>query len=250
MCYFGAGLNTDTSTQLKQLLNLHTFNNNTEILNITGEFLKNINSNSWAKDGITMNSANKIFPSVEFDIRASYRRILSVTFNTTEQALNFSNSATLAANAINSWVAANTNNKINNLIDEKSLTKETRLVLVNTLYFKGSWQMTFDGDAQQEEFNLTNGRTARVTMMQFRSAKMLRVQNQPNGLQARTCEMLFNGSRLAMTIILPDRSLQEVERNLSAATLNVILGQQNLSLNNTRLKVIKMNRFFKKLTLF
>ena len=46
---------------------------------------------------------------------------------------------------INKWVAQKTQQKIQNLLSLGSLNNLTRLVLVNAIYFKGDWQLPFEG---------------------------------------------------------------------------------------------------------
>jgi serpin B len=187
--------------------------------------MQNINSNLWGGD-VVINSANKIFPSDKaFGLQQTYKDALQVYFNTSETTLNYSNPK-LSADTINEWIASKTNNKIKNLIDANSLREDTRLVLVNTLYFKGSWQIRFD-NSTREDFNLSNGETKKVDMMYFTLKKRFKVLERPNGLRARTCELLYNGTNLAMTIILPDDNLADVEKNLTAETLNIILQDNN-----------------------
>ena len=44
-----------------------------------------------------------------------------------------------ARQIINAWVEKETNEKIKNLIPDKVLTQDARLVLTNAIYFKGDW---------------------------------------------------------------------------------------------------------------
>jgi serpin B len=62
-----------------------------------------------------------------------------------------------ARNEMNQWVMNNTNNKIEELIDNRSIDKLTRLVLINAIYFKAKWKYEFPEDkTRQMLFNHPN----------------------------------------------------------------------------------------------
>ena len=65
---------------------------------------------------------------------------------------------------INEWVANQTNNKINKVVDQ--LPASTHLVGVNTVYFKGQWMEPFGTEFTREaDFKVTQEETIRVLMM-------------------------------------------------------------------------------------
>lgn len=68
-------------------------------------------------------------------------------------------------NKINKWVRNRTNQLIPKLLDEK-LDKNTRLALINTLYFKADWQQQFLAELTgKSNFWLDNGSSEKVDMM-------------------------------------------------------------------------------------
>jgi serine protease inhibitor len=68
-----------------------------------------------------------------------------------------------AINTINDWVAKNTNGRIKQIVSE--LTPEEILVLVNAIYFKGTWAKAFDPKlTSAREFFLSSGGTERLMM--------------------------------------------------------------------------------------
>jgi serpin B len=78
------------------------------------------------------------------------------------QALNFSSPASLTT--INSWVATKTDNKITNLLS--TLSPENIMVLINAIYFNGTWQYAFNpADTRDNTFYLSNGTTSSVPFM-------------------------------------------------------------------------------------
>ena len=78
------------------------------------------------------------------------------------QSLNFSSPASLTT--INSWVAAKTDNKITNLLS--TLNPANIMVLINAIYFNGTWQYAFNPmDTHDNTFFLSNGTTTSVPFM-------------------------------------------------------------------------------------
>jgi serpin B len=68
-----------------------------------------------------------------------------------------------AVTTINDWVSKNTNGRIEKIVSE--LTPEEFLVLVNAIYFKGSWTKAFDPKlTAAREFYLTSGGAQRQMM--------------------------------------------------------------------------------------
>ncbi|CAM0874650.1 unnamed protein product [Alopecurus aequalis] len=59
---------------------------------------------------------------------------------------------------INSWVARATNSLIDSILGEGSVTRDTRVVLGNAIYFKGMWEQPFDKRSTQKgPFRLLHG---------------------------------------------------------------------------------------------
>lgn len=67
---------------------------------------------------------------------------------------------------MNSWAENSTNGLINGILPSGSLDEETKLVLINALYFKGTWDQKFDPSmTKTENFNLLNGQVVQVPFM-------------------------------------------------------------------------------------
>ena len=80
----------------------------------------------------------------------------------TAQALDFSSPS--AINTINSWVAKKTENKIPTIL--QSLDPSAEMVLVNAIFFNGSWLNAFKpGDTQDAPFYFPNGSSVSVPFM-------------------------------------------------------------------------------------
>lgn len=118
-----------------------------------------------------------------------------------------------AANEINGWVEKNTRNKITNLLQPSALSSDTRLVLVNALYFKGDWNKPFREEKNSEEkFTISKKDEVTTTFM----------NGQITTWYYKDClkeiiEIPYANRDYSMMIILPKnyRKLKWVERFLS-----------------------------------
>jgi len=101
------------------------------------------------------------------------------------------------------------------------VTNETRLVLVNALYFLGRWQRPFEASATRPApFHLTPALARDVpTMHQTGSFRYLA----RGGLKA--LELPYEGGGLALLVVLPDAvdGLPAVEGSLDAGALDALV---------------------------
>jgi serpin B len=132
--------------------------------------------------------------------------------------VDFRHAADAARVAINQWIAQRTRKKIRDLIPSGGLNAETRLVLVNAVYFKGTWMAQFRRAATRAApFHLEVGGTVQVPLMYQR--EYIRYV-QVAGYQA--VDLVYEGADLSMLVLLPDRKgeLRDLEETLSAQMLH------------------------------
>lgn len=66
--------------------------------------------------------------------------------------------------AINRWASDKTNGLIENFLGE-NLPEETVMALMNSLYFKGTWQKEFDSETWKDDFTNYDGTTGKAEYM-------------------------------------------------------------------------------------
>lgn len=142
---------------------------------------------------------------------------------------------------INDWVSSRTQDRINNLLPPRSVNPDTRLVLVNALYFKAEWMLMFEERAtRDEDFYLISGdrdvesQSVGVPMMR-QSMERFRYGSF-EGYEA--LEMWYEGRDLSMLVLLPDESdgLADLEAELSADLIDqTIAGLSYETINRLRL---------------
>ncbi len=111
--------------------------------------------------------ANKLFIQNGFKVKAAFNEVAGKSFKSEAETLDFGKNVK-AAKTINSWVDAKTNNKIKDLISAGALDDLTRIVLVNAIYFKGSWFYQFDPFyTRQKPFYLDDNDHVNVDFMRI-----------------------------------------------------------------------------------
>ena len=78
----------------------------------------------------------------QFEILSSYKDIVQTDFNGSLHPVDFSKPAQ-AAHEINEWVFTYSKNKISSFIDPATITNQTKVILMNSLYIKGRWESPF-----------------------------------------------------------------------------------------------------------
>ncbi|XP_050498903.1 ovalbumin-related protein X-like [Diabrotica virgifera virgifera] len=159
-------------------------------------------------------SANKIYLAQNFLISKEFNDTAVNIYDAEVQNLDFEN-AHEAANTINSWVEQKTNNKIKDLIDSETLTSDTKLVLVNALYFTGQWKNPFPVDNTADIlFHSSPTESQKIPTMQNEGIIKYAYNEK---LKAKFLELEFADGNISMTFVLPDaiNGLADVEQNMA-----------------------------------
>ena len=109
--------------------------------------------------------ANKIYVAQGQSIKQSFNDVAVKSFNSEAQNVDFAKKEETAG-TINKWVEDQTNNKIKNLISPNVLDVDTKMVLVNAIYYKGAWDNQFyESNTKKAQFFLNNEKSVEVDMM-------------------------------------------------------------------------------------
>jgi serpin B len=129
------------------------------------------------------------------------------------QLVDFVAATEPARRAINDWAESRTSGRIKNLLSPDSVTPDTRLVLTNAVYFKGSWLQQFAKErTYKAPFRVSATRSRSVPLMsQTGSFRYSR------DADCRVIELPYAGKDLAMIFILPEAvdGLSGFERDLA-----------------------------------
>ncbi|XP_045930572.1 glia-derived nexin [Micropterus dolomieu] len=167
--------------------------------------------------------SNGMFTQEGFPMEEAFVDTNKVNFQCESRTLNFNNSRG-AADEINEWIKNKTKGHIPSLIKADMLDSGlTRLVAVNSIYFKGLWKSRFQAEnTKMRPFNSGNGNIYKVPMMSQLSVFNMGIATTPQGLKYKVIELPYHGNKISMLIVLPseeDTPLSRVIPHISTATV-------------------------------
>lgn len=169
-------------------------------------------------EGVTLRVANRLFGERTYTFEAAYLERTKAAFGAPLEPLDFVTAPGAARLHINDWVATATEQHITNLIPPSGVTKATRLVVADAVYFLGAWAEPFNPRVTAPSaFHASATRSKDVAMMHQRGPYRFA---HTDGV--RVLEVPYAAGRVAMTFVLPDAidGLEEVESRLTSPTLD------------------------------
>jgi serpin B len=170
------------------------------------------------RDPFTIAIANSLWGHNDYPFLDEFLELLAVNYDAGLNLVDFVTATEQARVAINDWVEEHTNGRIEDLIPQGVITTLTRLVIVNAIWFKASWQHQFDpANTTDGPFTLLDGSTVTVPLMNQRA----RVTYHDG--DGYTAVRLPYAGDAAMEIILPDTGLfEEVSRRFGRGEIGDI----------------------------
>jgi serpin B len=207
------GARGETATQLRQALLIQSSDEsfhqayakiNARLNDRGGEYEMAVANSLWGQEG------EPLLPEFLDRIARHYGGGMNLR--------DFRHAAEAARKDINRWVDDKTRQKIRDLIPSGSLSPDTRLVLVNAVYFKGMWESQFHKAVTREQpFHLEDGGTVQIPLM--RQTEQIRYM-QTGHYQA--VDLRYRGGDLSMLVMLPKRKngLGDLEQSISRQMLH------------------------------
>lgn len=180
--------------------------------------------------------ANSIWGQQGYTFLPDFLDVLAENYGAGLRLADFKTAAEPARVLINQWVSDQTKDKIKDLFPAGSITDHTRLVLANAIYFKATWQHTFEPTATQPaNFTLLDGSTVSVPMMNATEAQGL---DYVKGSNYQAVSLPYLGDKQSMLIILPDSgAFADIQASLTADSLKQL--QSSLEVKQVQLSMPK-----------
>jgi serpin B len=153
------------------------------------------------QEPLRLKIANAVWAEKTYSFLPEFLDTLAVNYGAGVYLADFVNNFNNERLGINNWVSDKTEDKINDLLPDGSLNTDTRMVLVNAIYFKADWLSKFDANSTRDApFYLLDGTEMMTPTMSDHMFGIPYVQGK--GYQA--IELTYAGQTAAMDIILPD----------------------------------------------
>ena len=181
--------------------------------------------------GVTFNSATRMFASKDISDVGIFRSFTNDAFyyySARLQVEDFAGKPNEAMRNINNWVNKETNGKIEKILFSP-LRQDTKLIVANSVYFNGAWEVPFNPDFT---FNRTFKSGFRNITMPFMVSEMPIAHISAPEINADIISLFYKGSEFAMFFILPKGNsdleiLKNIEYRLDAAYLEPLISKMN-----------------------
>lgn len=145
--------------------------------------------------------ANSLWGQQGYGFLESFVLTLKEAYKAEVRDVDFTKEAEKVRQDINRWVEEATAGLIKDLIPAGGVTGDTGMVLVNAVYFKGSWVREFEKALTKERpFHLAGGSKVEVPMMS-RSGDSEAVAV---GKGVKMLRLAYKGDNVVMDVLLPD----------------------------------------------
>jgi len=174
-------------------------------------------------DGTQLFIANSLWAQKDFKFLESFFNLVEAEYNSILKNVDFKDAAERekARQELNSWVEQKTNDKIKNLIKEDDIDRDTRLILVNAIYFKDVWAYPFEAsETKVKPFFLNDNDTIHTLMM----PKTEGINYYENS-DMKAVEIPYKDDKLSMLIFLPNYNdgIGDMEKSLNNGLYSQVL---------------------------
>ncbi len=175
-------------------------------------------------DGVELHTANRLWGQASFSFVPEFLSTMREDYAAPLEILDFIEEPEISRKWINSWVAEQTADQIQDLLAEDDIDTTTRLVLTTAVHFLGKWTLPFDESATRDAPFWTGPSSQSTAEMMSQTADFqygdfedLQVLELPYGLPEDRKDGDFT-----MCILLPKRNdgLPEIEAKLTPDALD------------------------------
>jgi serpin B len=169
-----------------------------------------------------LRTANAVWGQEGYPFREEFLDLLDAYYGAGLNLVDFEGDPEAARQQINDWVAERTNDRIEDLLPQGSISELTRLVLTNAIYFNARWRHPFDeDDTEPRPFRASDGTTTEVPTMHHE------IETQYAQIEGhRLVELPYANRDTSMVVVLPaEGAFESFEQSLTVDRLAIMLDQ-------------------------
>jgi serpin B len=148
--------------------------------------------------GYQLDIANRLYGQDGFAFHEPFLAVTADDYGAPLETLDFGASEA-SRTTINDWVSDNTQGYIPDLLPQGFVNGDTRLVLVNAIYFQADWAQAFDkGNTRDETFHAPSGDVTASMMVQSKEFPYAEVDG------AKVLELPYLDDEVSLLVVLPN----------------------------------------------
>ena len=211
------GARGETAAQMKKVLHLE--GEPDAVMTTSGKLAASLTDPSRP---VVFRIANQLFGEKSFQFEQPFLDKTKAAYGAPLERIDFQSAPEPARQHINGWVEGKTDKRIKDLIPSNGIKPDTRLVLVNAIYFLGDWAEPFEKNATHDAAFFTAKASQKNVPTMNRTDGFKFVAK--DGLKA--LELPYKGGAMSMLLVLPDQvdGLDAVEKFLDATKLAGLVG--------------------------
>ncbi|XP_058791549.1 serine protease inhibitor 3/4-like isoform X4 [Phymastichus coffea] len=166
-------------------------------------------------ENVTLEVANKMYLAEGLTLKPKYKQLTADNFRSEASQIKVEQ-PTESANLVNGWVKERTHDKIQEIVKPDDINPDTRMLLLNAVYFKGKWAQKFKKESTEDRtFHLDEKNEKKVPTMYNMGEYFY---GELPDLKARFIELPYENKYLKMVIIVPDEinGLNNILNNLES----------------------------------
>lgn len=210
------GARGETAAEMRKVL--HLDGTPDEVMAASGQLARSLQDPARP---LVFHIANQLFGEQSYTLEPVYLRAVKDAFGAPVELVDFKKAPEKARVQVNEWVEKKTEKRIQDLVPPGAFDDQTRLVLVNAIYFLGKWMQPFEpAETNPADFHLSATEAKKVPTMNqtssFRTAWK-------DGVSA--IELPYRGG-MSMLVLVPGEieGLAALEAALDGRQLDAIVG--------------------------
>ena len=234
-----AGAAGQTDNQIRQALSVRLQGDDFHVA-LNG-LDQSLTAHAQATNGLTLTIVNSTWLQSGWDFRVAYLDFLSRYYGAGVNLLDFASEPEQSRVIINTWVADQTDQKIQDLIPKGNIDGNTTLVLTNAIYFLADWLYQFNASLTKDQtFTRLDNSTVTVPMMQLGDTNKTVTLSYSRIGKVSALDLPYVGERLCMTVLLPDSgSFSDFESTISVDKIDSLVEM----LDSTKLYPVLLPKF-------
>jgi len=222
MTMYGAPADSNTYKQLSKVLYGSQESDSNTLRTRLANYLNVLNFYENVDQDINIKLGNKAFAYEALSLKADYVDFLTTYFKSGLQRVNFQESSE-TANIINNYVGNVTDGLIDEIVQPSNFNADTRLVLINAIYFKANWGIKFnETKTKPMKFQINNGLEIDYPHGMNMKEHLFYANMTNFGFPAQVLELPYEGGDFRMILILPNSDINIEDLDLQNLDYDIL----------------------------